>query len=314
MNIVPSSFYVVGKNEQRDIKLGSFGLSLNPSSNVALFLWEPSLRPPVTQENWRSFVTIPPEYLLQNYPMEARFASDIWMIGTSLVVFGCGEEALSTIEQLVTYNNKPIDNEHSKSRIRAASMVGRHIDSMREILLRLNWQDRGAEDFIQKFLTKMLDYRTVVVANEQIIEKIRENLTFLEGAAETMQRLSHCLEHVLIRENKFFQLGIRKFIPEILSWSPTNQATTWSRFLTTIPTQHYMTHVNSWLYMLSYLEVSCLKRCVKLCDQGMKSNLAFQDQKTKFKERLNVAGRQLSNYHEFLERYEPDLPMLSRQK
>jgi len=42
-------------------------------------------------------------------------------------------------------------------------MIAQHVNTMREDLLRMNWESRADPNFISNFLKKAFSYRTVIV-------------------------------------------------------------------------------------------------------------------------------------------------------
>lgn len=86
MDIVPRNIYLIRENNISTIKLGNFGCFIRQGKDVnSLFTmlidYDKRLKPP--------------EFFIgAQYPLESRFASDVWMIGTSFVAFLTGMDSL----------------------------------------------------------------------------------------------------------------------------------------------------------------------------------------------------------------------------
>ena len=95
MDILPKNFYLVGKTHIT-LKLGGFGFAMTADNSPQYFQ--------VTRVMPAEMRFKPPEYFLRSYPVAARFASDIWMLCSSLLIFSLGLKQLPTVMDLSMYN------------------------------------------------------------------------------------------------------------------------------------------------------------------------------------------------------------------
>lgn len=94
MNITPRNIYLIRENNTSTLKLGNFGCFISHQSKEKVFdkLLE------------QDTVFKPPEYFRQPYDINARFASDCWMLGVCCVAFLTGEkDAFSTKQKYRDY-------------------------------------------------------------------------------------------------------------------------------------------------------------------------------------------------------------------
>lgn len=191
--------------------------------------------------------------------------------------------------------------------------MGKHVETMRKSLLRLDWNARSGPNFIENFMVTTLNYRTIGVNAKT---DITQTLEYLQNLTEVMDKLANVLEYVFISQKVHFRgfvgLIVSQEYPVVKEDDPNAE---FVDRLRSIFSQYYMKHVNIWMYMLSYLQIYCLKQCLGLCEKGSKTiNESFSEPVKEARHKLNAALNRSGNYHAFIEESEPGLTTISREK